>query len=142
MPKKRTILVVDGDPRDRAAIRRILEQQHYRVVEAADYWEAVDAHRQHQGQIDLLLTALALPGDNGYELARTLFRTDPRLKALFISGRAGAEVSPYYHMPMTGSHLLTKPLRANELLDRVRQVIGAKKTPGSSLKSGSGSSPG
>jgi DNA-binding response OmpR family regulator len=126
MRRKKTILLVDGDARDRSAIRRALQQRHYQVVEAADYWEAVDVHREHQGQIDLLLTALALPGDNGYELARTLFRSDPQLKALFVSGLAGAEVSPYYHMPMTGPHLLTKPLRGSELLDRVRQVLRAR----------------
>jgi len=126
MRTKKTILLVDGDSRDRTSIRRELELQHYRVVEAADYWEAVDAHREHRGRIDLLLTALALPGDNGYELARTLFRSDPELKALFVSGRTGAELNPYYHMPSTGPHMLTKPLRGNELLDRVREVLRAR----------------
>ena len=63
--KLTTILLVDGDRRDRQFMRAILEQTGYVVIEAMDYWDALDAHQRYQGTIDLLLTALALPGDTG-----------------------------------------------------------------------------
>lgn len=121
--KQSTILLVDSDRRDREFMRTVLENTGYTVFEAIDYWEAIETHRQHEGHIDLLLTAFALPGDNGYELARALFRTDEHVKALFVSGRTGAEVSPYYHMPTAGPHMLGKPIRPGELLERVRHVL-------------------
>ncbi|HEY1242543.1 MAG TPA: response regulator [Bryobacteraceae bacterium] len=123
MHRKKTILLVDADPRDRQFMRGLLEEEGFAVIEAVDYWDAVDMHRAHPGGIDLLLTALSLPSNNGYELARTLFQEDAHLKTLFVSARAGAEVSPYYHMPMTGRHMLAKPLSADELRERVRAIF-------------------
>lgn len=126
MPKNKTILVADGDRRDRELIAGVLREHGYTVFEAADYDEAVEIHAQHPGHVDLLLTALALPSDNGYELARSLFRDDAHLKTLFMSGRAGAVVGPYYHMPIAGPHLLTKPLHADELLQKVRDALRSR----------------
>lgn len=125
MHKKKTILLADADPGDRQFMRSLLEDEGFTVLEAVDYWDAVDIHRSHAGGIDLLLTALSLPSNNGYELARTLFEEDAHLKTLFVSARAGAEVSPYYHMPITGRHMLAKPLSADEVRERVRAVFRA-----------------
>lgn len=113
---------------DRQFMRSLLEEEGFTVLEAVDYWDAVDTHRSHSGGIDLLLTALSLPSNNGYELARTLFQEDAHLKTLFVSARAGAEVSPYYHMPITGRHMIAKPLSGDELRERVRTIFRA--TPG------------
>lgn len=125
MNKKRTILLVDADPQDRQFMRCLLEEEGFTVLEAIDYGDAVEIHRSHPGGIDLLLTALSLPSDNGYELARTLFQEDAHLKTLFVSARAGAEVSPYYHMPITGRHMIAKPLSADEVRERVRAIFRA-----------------
>src|SRR5690242_14631021 len=125
MHRKKTILLVDADPMDRQFMRNLLEEERFTVLEAVDYWDAVDIHRAHPGGIELLLTALSLPSNNGYELARTLFREDAHLKTLFVSARAGAEVSPYYHMPLTGRHMLAKPLSADELRERVWAIFRA-----------------
>lgn len=118
--------MVDADRKDREAMRGILETEGYLILQAADYWDAIDVYRAHPGQVNLLLTALALPGDNGYELARTLFRDDEHLKLLFVSAPTGAEVSPYYHMPTTGPHILVKPINPEDLIDRVRTVLATK----------------
>ena len=45
--------------------------------------ETVRAHDQRRTEIHLRLTAIAPPGNNGYELAKTVFQTDPNLKVLF-----------------------------------------------------------
>ena len=121
--EKATILVVDDQKSDRESMCRMLQRQGYVTLEATDYWEAVQIHRQHTGSITLLLTAIALPGTNGYELAKTLFRIDPELKVLFVSGVTGAEVSRFYNMPISGPHLLDKPVRTEELLSRVETAI-------------------
>ena len=136
--KNLTILVVDDDKTDRESVCRLLEECGYGVVEAAGYWEALKSYEQHGDKVKLLLTAIALPGNNGYELASALFRKSPNLKVLFLSGRTGAQVSRFYNMPVTGHHILTKPIDAAELLDRVRRtlrlrqpVLRVKGAPGS-----------
>ncbi len=121
--RNRTVLVVDDERSDREAMCRVLEEYGYTVLSAADYWQAVVTHQQHHGEISLLLTAIALPGNNGYELAKTLFRGDPNLKVLFTSSPTGAEISRFYNMPVSGPHLLDKPVRAVDLVRRVETAI-------------------
>src|ERR1700674_4009649 len=93
---KPTILVVDGDAQHRESARRALRTRGYRVLEAADYQHAENVHAQHCGQIDLLLTAISLPGGNGYELCNALRAVDKGIKVLYVSGQAGAKVSEFY----------------------------------------------
>jgi CheY-like chemotaxis protein len=124
--RNRTIHVVDDERSDREAMCRLLEEDGSTVLAAADHWQAVAAQQQYQGQIDLLLTAIALPGNNGYELAKTLFRGDPNLKVLFASGPTVPEISRFYNMPVAGPRLFGKPVQAVDLLRRVETPIRSR----------------
>lgn len=115
--------MVDEERSDRESMCRILEDQGYHVLFAADYWQALIACQKYDGEINLLLTAIALPGNNGYELAKTLFGGDPNLKVLFVSSPTGAEVSRFYNMPVSGPHILDKPIKADDLIQRVEIAI-------------------
>lgn len=132
MPRKKdkTILIVDEEESDRAAMRLALQAAGYETLEAIGYRDALDAYEQHHGRIHMLVTAIALSGNNGYELARSVFRVDPGLKVLFVSGLTGAEVSRFYNMPVTGPHLIEKPFQTPELVRRVGRAFrssGARK---------------
>lgn len=107
-------------------MRRTLEEQGCTVLEAPDYWEALQIHQKGGPEIQLLLTAIALPGLNGYELANTLTRISPGLKVLFVSGPTGAEVSRFYNMPVTGPHLVAKPIQAADLINRVMKRLRSR----------------
>lgn len=125
--RRRTILLVDDQKRDRDAMRRTLEKDGYTVLEASGYSEAVFVHAERKMEIHLPLTAIALPGNNGYELAKTFFQSDPKLKVLFVSGVTGAEVSRFHNMPVVGPHLLKKPVQPEDLLYRVNNAIRCQK---------------
>jgi CheY-like chemotaxis protein len=88
----KTILIVDDEVQERDAMREILRNAGYAVLEAADYLTAEALHRLLRGAIDLLLADVSLPGENGYELAKALTSSDPKLKVLFISGHTGSEI--------------------------------------------------
>lgn len=124
--KERTILVVDDDACDRAAMLSALEAEGYTVVQAADYWEALHIYEQYHGKISMLLTAIALPGNNGYELAHSLSTSDPALRVLFVSGLTGTEVSRFYNMPVSGPHLVEKPVQTSELVARVNRAFRSR----------------
>jgi CheY-like chemotaxis protein len=125
MPRERvTILVVDGDVLHRESMRHVLRAAGYRVLEASDYRGAQNAHQQHLGQIDLLLTAIALPGGNGYELAKTLLDVEPDTKVLLVSGEAGAKISEFYSVPSMDICTLRRPFEPGDLVQRVREVLG------------------
>lgn len=126
--KKGTILLVDDEVSDREYMCRILQDHGYTVLEAASYCDAVTTYQQHHDAIEMLLTVLSLPENNGYELAKTLLEVNPDLKVLFVSGFAGAEVCKYYGMPETDVHLLRKPFQAADLLQRMSYML-ATATP-------------
>jgi DNA-binding response OmpR family regulator len=118
-----TILVVDADAVHRESMRRSLRAKGYRVLEASDFQQAENVHAQHCGQIDLLLTAISLPGGNGYELANTFLNTDSGIKVLFVSGETGAKVSEFYDKPLMDSRTLSRPFKPADFLRRVKQLL-------------------
>jgi len=111
-----TVLVVDDETGIRELIRKILQRERYRVLEAGTAEEALVAA---QGQsIDLLITDVMLPGIHGPELARRMQQAAPKLKTLFISGYTGEEQVP------AGARFLAKPFTLASLLEKVRETLG------------------
>jgi len=135
MPREKlerlTILVVDGDALHRESMRHVLRSSGYRVLEASDFRGALNTHQQHPGQIDLLLTALALPGGNGYELSKALLDIESHIKVLFVSGEAGAKVSEFYAMQHMDTCPLRRPFTSAELLERIKDVLGSSRSSAS-----------
>ena len=118
--------MVDADASHRESLRSVLRAEGYRVLEATDYRSAENAHRVYLGQIDLLLTALSLPGGNGYELAKAFLNVEPGIKVLFVSGQAGAKVSEFYEI----KPVLQRPFEPADLLARVRSMLQSAKSSG------------
>jgi DNA-binding response OmpR family regulator len=117
------ILLVDDEISARKSSRRRLQSAGYTVVDAGNYRDAVIAYQRYRAEIGLLLTAISLPGNNGYQLARTLLEITPDLKVIFMSGQTGAEVSKYYRLPSAEERVLNKPFEAVDLLERVRTAF-------------------
>ena len=116
-----TILVVE----DNAGLRRIVVRQlgeaGYRVLEAPDA-EAAMTIIESPEPIHLLLTDVVMPGAmDGRDLARVAVARRPLLRTLLTSGfpdaRWGGSAS------RTGSRLLSKPYRKEELRRAVREVL-------------------
>ncbi len=126
----RTILVVDDEAGQRNLMRDTLQTEGYTVLESSDYDEALAVHRNHRGHIDLLLVDLSLPGGNGYELSKAVLSLEPDVKVLFISGHAGAALCKFFDIDVTDLHFLQKPLVVQDLLNRVRSVLGAGHSSG------------
>jgi DNA-binding NtrC family response regulator len=83
---KKTILVVDDEATQRQLMRSTLRGAGYKVLEGADYGEALAIHHQNVGKIDLLLTDVSLPGRNGCELAYAMRAVDSGLRVILASG--------------------------------------------------------
>jgi CheY-like chemotaxis protein len=130
-PKPATILLVDDEVSVRESVGSALVGCGYTVFDAATYDDALRIFQQHRAEIDLLITDIALPGNNGYELAAQVITVRPNIKVIFASGRAGRELCKFYYMPETDPRLLKKPFKTDELLQRVHLALG----PGDSQKS-------
>jgi CheY-like chemotaxis protein len=114
--KVKTVLVVDDEDGTRRLISLILREGGYAVLEAADSESAARIHQRHQGQIDLLLTDVGLPGPSGCDLAAALRQSEPNLQVLFMSGM---------HQPEEDVPFLRKPFGVAELLRQVQTTVGS-----------------
>jgi CheY-like chemotaxis protein len=120
-----TILLVDDEASVRESVRSALLGCGYNVLSAATYDDALGIFQRHQSEIDLLITDISLPGNNGYELAAQISATRPNIKVIFASGRAGRELCKFYYMAETDPRLLKKPFETDELLQRVQCALGS-----------------
>ncbi len=125
---KGRILVVEDDAQVREIATGILRNQGYEVVEAGDHTEASKI-LSGGPPVDLLFTDVVLPGGmNGVEIAKLAKRMHPQIKILYTSGYTeNAAMNADGFDPK--SDLVNKPYRRNELLEKVRLVLGGKPTP-------------
>jgi two-component system cell cycle sensor histidine kinase/response regulator CckA len=124
-----TILFVEDEAFVRGVVSEVLRSAGYRVLTAQNALEAAVAFERRAGAIDLLLTDVILPGENGRTLARSLAKKNPRLKILFVTGYGDqmnllAAENPDRENPGRQSiHCLPKPFSAGILLQRIRQLL-------------------
>lgn len=121
--RSQTILVVEDDAGVRSGIREFLNRYGYSVLEAGDAEDAVAISRQHQGGIDLLLTDVVLPTEDGPALARRLAVERPDLKVAYISGYPDATLVQHGVGDFNGSCRLQKPFTAEQLARMVRERL-------------------
>jgi two-component system, cell cycle sensor histidine kinase and response regulator CckA len=115
---ERTILLVEDEPAVRQLFAVALQRAGYRVHQARSGEEAVALFDAHP-DVDLLLTDIRMPEMSGLERARQLSARAPGLKVICISGYPGAGIDP-----VIANHYLAKPFSRDDLLAKVREVLG------------------
>jgi len=116
-----TILLVEDTSPVRHLAARVLRENGYSVLEAANGEEAVRVAQEFPGErIDLLLTDLVMPQMGGLELTEKFRASNPDTKVLVISGYVhesdGRNLDP--KLPF-----LQKPYLPATLASRVREVL-------------------
>jgi CheY-like chemotaxis protein len=108
-----TLLLVTNDANLRAVAARVLPPEGYDVVTAAHSGHALLACLS--GQIDVMVVEMALEDTTGPELAATLRRHQPALRAVYLgeSGTAPAE------------GVLVRPFTRDDLVSRLDGVGAA-----------------
>ncbi len=118
-----TVLLVEDDTLVRDLANRLLEQQGYRVLAAANGQEALHVAKEHLGEtIHLLLADIVMPQMGGKELADWLKISRPNIKVLFTSGYADNAIV-HHGVLDPGTHFLQKPFSLKTLSNKVREVL-------------------
>jgi len=121
---KETILLVEDEPDIRRVIKKILENNEYRVLVASDAEQAMDTVKHHAGQIVLLITDVVLPKMNGIKLSNTLRARMPELKTLFMSGYAYDMVG-YHRAQDADEDFIQKPFSIRDFMKLVDRLLSS-----------------
>ena len=84
--KGETILLVEDDDALRELIRDILDDLGYHVLTAEDGLKALVLEENYEGEIDLMLSDVVMPGMGGFDLAEAIRGHRPNMKMTFMSG--------------------------------------------------------
>lgn len=123
--REQRVLIVEDEKIIREVVARALRQAGYRVIEAVDARNAIEAVGSEVRRLDLVVSDVSLPhGGSGFRLFEDLRRWNGELKAIFISGYAKEVLSG---LP-AGAAFLEKPFETSALLAAVREALGQTDT--------------
>jgi len=116
------ILLAEDDDSLRGFLTRALERAGYDVTSCADGEEAIAA--LDEGDWDLLLTDIVMPGVDGIEVARQAAARFRGLRIMFITGFAAVALAAGDRAP-AGAKVLAKPVHLREIVAEVERMIAA-----------------
>lgn len=141
MPPLQTILVVDDEATIREVVRKYLELDGFRVIEAETGPHALQQLREHQP--DLVVLDIMLPGLDGFAITRTI-RNNDDFSPLSINGDIPIvmltarkdEADRIAGFELGADDYVVKPFSPRELVVRIKAVLrrSGGSTPGSGEK--------
>lgn len=114
------ILLVDDDVPVQYFVWKLLTADGFTVLTAGNGEAALVKARNHPGNIDLLLTDMAMPRMNGLELYKIVAAERPGIKVLMMSGNFRAREQ----VEMNGMPFLQKPFTASALKESIERLLG------------------
>ena len=122
------VLLVDDDPAIRDSLSKELRAAGYTTVTAANGAEGVAAMQTHAP--DVILTDLAMPRSDGFELISAI-RATSAVPIVVLSVRGG-DADKVRALDLGADDFVTKPFSVTELLARIRAQLRRTSTPPSS----------
>lgn len=116
-----TILIIDDDSAVRTWLAEVLTQEGYTVRAASD-GSAAAPDELRSSPIDLLITDIVMPGQEGIETIQAVRREFPQLKIIAMSGANTVYLKIATRLGANAT--LTKPFSIAELLLTVRYLVG------------------
>jgi two-component system, OmpR family, KDP operon response regulator KdpE len=111
-----SVLLIDADKALRYFLRKLLSQQHYKVIEAATAEEGLSLALKMKP--DFIILELELPDSDGLELLYKLLRF--LNAAIFVLSNLHQEAQKIAALDAGADAYMTKPFSEGELLARLR----------------------
>ena len=120
--KGELILVVDDEESIREMTKSTLELFGYRVLTVQNGAEGITVYHEHKKEISAVITDMMMPVMDGFDMVRSLKRSNPALKLICISGLMElGEVAD--RLKTHDVVLLSKPHTSEELLRALRKLL-------------------
>jgi DNA-binding NtrC family response regulator len=115
-----TLLVIDDEPNILTTVRRALEIEGYAVEVAGN--GALGLAKLAEGDIDLVLLDVMMPGESGLEVLPKIRVASPETMVVMMSGNATIETA--VQATKAGAHdFIEKPLSGDKLLLTVQNAL-------------------
>lgn len=126
MDRQRTILYVEDNPENKLLVRRVLEAQGYRVVDADDGLSGIRMAQEIQP--DLILMDINLPGMDGYEAA-TKIKSIPSLRHVPIVALTANVMQGDRERSLAAGcdGYLPKPIDIDQLIEQIEAFLAGKR---------------
>ncbi|PTX53825.1 DNA-binding response OmpR family regulator [Litoreibacter ponti] len=117
--KDRTILVVEDDPKIRALLRNVLEDEGAQVLEAKSAAEVMRIVEEKP--VNLITLDLHLGADNGVDIARQV-RGVSQVPIIMVTGKDDV-IDRVVGLEVGADDYITKPFHVREVIARIRSVL-------------------
>jgi DNA-binding NtrC family response regulator len=115
------VLLVDDDRAVRETLAELLDDVGFHAVQASDASEALLILRRDEA-IDVLVTDLTMPGDDGISLIRQARAIRNDLPAVLLTGYA-EEVTSVSTIAGGNFHVLRKPVESERLIQQLELLV-------------------
>lgn len=116
------ILLVEDEDAVRMFAARALKDKGYEVLEASNGSEAIEIAHKHEGEIDLIITDVVMPGMDGPHMINEIRRFMPAVNVVFISGYAEDSFRKKLNNE-ENIHFLPKPFNLKDLALKVKDIL-------------------
>lgn len=116
---KESILIAEDEDRLREIVREYLEDEDFKVLEAANGREAIEIFQS--GSIDLVLIDIMMPEIDGWSLCRKL-RKESDVPIIIITARSD-EDDKLMGFELGADEYVTKPFSPKVLVARVKSLL-------------------
>jgi DNA-binding response OmpR family regulator len=115
---KKRILIADDDASVRKALARVLEEEGYQIILAADGRETLE--RFESSAVDLLLMDIGLPIKNGWSAFERVTSCAQAFPIIIVTGKANQ-----YDIEVAAGigALMEKPLDVSQLLQKMQELL-------------------
>ena len=120
-----TILIAEDEKSLREMTRESLEIAGYRVLEAADAYDAIRIAEQHKEPIHMLLTDVVMPKMSGPVLAQKVRELRAGIQVIYVSGYTDSALVQH-KLAEENSSFLHKPFSRNDLLREIRKLLAVE----------------
>ena len=115
------ILIIDDDSSVREMLTRALEEEGFEILVASDGEQGIDIFRD-DGDIDLVLTDLKMPGMSGIDVLDQVREIDPLTEVVVLTGFGVDEIA-LEAMKKGAYDYLQKPVNLRELLLTIDKAL-------------------
>ncbi len=116
----RHILIADDDAAIREMLRLLLEEENYKVTEAASGQEALEGLKT--GAFDLLMLDVRMPGMSGLEVLKQLREKQGELPVILMTAHGSPNVA--IQASVLGAYgYINKPFELDEVLHQIRHYF-------------------